>query len=199
MPSLVTALAPAFTAPAVMPDDSIEEAFSLTSLRGSYVLILFYPLDFSFVGSSEIIAFDRALDELHARETEVVGISVDSPLTHLAFRRTPRSDGGIGSIGFPLVSDLSKSISRDYGVLVNETVALPGLFLLGRDGIVRHCVVSDPPVGRSVDEALRMVDALRFHEERGEVCPANWRRGRPGMTPTHEGVVDYLSRFASER
>ena len=193
---LVTRNAPDFTGTAVMGDDRVDEEFSLSSLRGRYVLLLFYPLDFTFVCPSEIIAFDDVLDDFRARDAEVVGVSVDSPYTHLAWKRTPVEEGGVGPIRFPLVSDLSKDIARDYGVLLNNQVALRGLFLIDREGIVRHAVVNDLPLGRSVDEALRMLDALRFHEERGEVCPANWQEGKEGMKPTPQGVVDYLSKFA---
>jgi peroxiredoxin (alkyl hydroperoxide reductase subunit C) len=166
-------------------------------LRGRYVIILFYPLDFTFVCPSELIAFDKARAEFEKRDTEIVGISVDSKFSHAAWRATPRDKGGVGEIGFPLVSDLRKDIARKYGVLLNDEVALRGLFLIDRAGIVRHTVVNDLPLGRSVDEALRMLDAVRFHEEKGEVCPANWRKGQAGMKPTQQGVVDYLSKYSS--
>ena len=124
-----------------------------------------------------------------------MGVSVDSHFTHLAWRKTPTDKGGIGRVHFPLVADLDKSIAREYGLLLNDAVALRGLFLIDREGIVRHATVNDLPLGRSVDEALRMLDALRFHEARGDVCPANWREGQPGMTPTTEGVAEYLSKY----
>jgi len=196
MSNLVTREAPDFKAVAVMPDNRFDESFTLSSLRGRNVVLFFYPLDFTFVCPSEIIAFDRALEEFRKRDTEIVAVSVDSQYTHLAWKKTPVEQGGIGPIRYPLVSDLSKRIARDYGVLVHDEVALRGLFLIDRQGVVRHAVVNDLALGRSVDEALRMVDALRFHEERGEVCPADWREGREAMRPTSEGVVDYLSRFA---
>ncbi len=199
MSFLITKEAPDFTATAVMKDDRMEPEFTLSSLRGSYVFLLFYPLDFSFVCPSEILAFDEKLDQLRERNAKVVGISVDSPYSHLAWRKTPVEKGGIGPIGFPLVSDLSKRISRSYGVLFDEEVALRGLFLIDRQGIVRHALVNDLSLGRSVDEALRMLDALRFHEERGDVCPANWREGQEGMKPTREGAIDYLRRFAERK
>jgi peroxiredoxin (alkyl hydroperoxide reductase subunit C) len=198
MSSLVAKSAPEFTATAVRADNSFDDNFSLSSLRGKNVVLLFYPLDFTFVCPSEIIAFDKALEEFQKRETEVVGISVDSHYTHLAWKKTPVSDGGIGPIRFPLVADLRKDIARDYGVLLDDEVALRGLFLIDREGVVRHALVNDLPLGRNVDETLRMVDALRFHEERGEVCPANWRRGQNGMKATPDGVVDYLSRYATK-
>ena len=188
--------APDFTAKAVLDDDKVDERFSLSSLRGRNVILLFYPLDFTFVCPSEILAFDQALQQFRERNTEVVGISVDSHYTHIAWRNTAVEDGGIGPIGFPLVSDLKKSIARSYGILVDEEVALRGLFLVDRDGVVRHAVINDLPLGRSVPEALRMVDALRFHEEKGDVCPANWQRGAEGMKPSRKGVRNYLARFA---
>jgi peroxiredoxin (alkyl hydroperoxide reductase subunit C) len=198
MSSLVAKLAPDFTATAVRADNSFDENFSLSSLRGKNVVLLFYPLDFTFVCPSEIIAFDKVLDSFHERDTEVVGISVDSHYTHLAWKKTQVSEGGIGAIRFPLVSDLRKNIARDYGVLIDDEVALRGLFLVDREGVVRHALVNDLPLGRNVDETLRMVDALRFYEERGEVCPANWRRGEAGMKATPDGVVDYLTRYAKK-
>lgn len=197
MSALITRLAPDFTATAVMPDGRVDDQFTLSSLRGGYTLLLFYPVDFSIVCPTEILAFDAALEELHARESEVVGISVDSHYSHLAWRRTPVDDGGIGPIGFPLVADLSKAIARDYGVLLNDEVALRALYLIDREGIVRHAVINDLPLGRSVHEALRMVDALRFHEQRGEVCPANWNAGDTGLQMTSGNAVDHLSRFAA--
>ena len=199
MSDLVTRQAPDFTATAVMPDDRFEKGFSLEGLRGRYVILFFYPLDFTFVCPSEILAFDESLTEFGNRDCEVVGVSVDSEYTHLAWRNTPPERGGIGPIGFPLVSDLSKTICRRYGVLLNEEVALRGLFLIDREGVVRHAVINDLPLGRSVKETLRMLDALRFHEQNGDVCPADWSRGDAGMTPTQDGVVDYLSKFAKQR
>ena len=196
MSMLVTKKAPDFTATAVMPDDRFESGFSLAALRGHYILLFFYPLDFTFVCPSEILAFNKALDQFKKRGCEVVGVSVDSEFTHLAWRKTPVEQGGIGPIKFPLVSDLSKSIARRYGLLLDEQVALRGLFLIDREGVVRHALINDLPLGRSVAEALRMLDALRFHEQNGQVCPADWKEGEEAMTPTSEGVVDYLSRFA---
>ena len=196
---LVGQPAPAFKAEAVSGNGRIDQEFTLASLRGRYVLLLFYPLDFTFVCPTEIIAFDEALDDLHARNAEVVGVSVDSVYAHRAWRKTPREQGGVGPIRFPLVADLNKSIARSYGVLHNEEVALRGLFLIDREGIVRHELVNDLSLGRSVDEALRVVDALRFHEERGQVCPANWQEGDEGMESTSQGVVDYLSKFAKHK
>jgi peroxiredoxin (alkyl hydroperoxide reductase subunit C) len=197
MSFLVAGEAPDFVATAVMADDSFAEQFSLSSLRGKHVVLFFYPLDFTFVCPSEILAFDERLDEFHERGCEVVGVSVDSHYTHLAWRRTEVEKGGIGKIRYPLVSDLKKSIARDYGVLFDDEVALRGLFLIDREGVVRHALVNDLPLGRNVDEALRILDALRFHEKHGDVCPANWKLGEEGMKPTSQGVVDYLSKYAT--
>jgi len=198
MSFLVTEKAPEFSATAVMPDGKIEVKFTLEALRDRYILLLFYPLDFSFVCPTEILEFDKRLEEFSERGCSVVGISVDSPYTHAAWRRTAIADGGIGEIRFPLVSDMSREISRSYGVLFQEEVALRGLFLIDREGIVRHAVVNDQPLGRSVDEALRTLDALCFHDEHGELCPANWKKGEKGMKPTATGVVDYLSKYADK-
>ena len=189
--TLVTKVAPDFKAQAVMADDSFRE-LTLSEFRGRYVVLFFYPLDFTFVCPSEIIAFDKALPEFTVRNTEVIGVSVDSHFTHLAWRQTPRQEGGIGKVGFPLVADLEKSIARAYGILFNEAVALRGLFLIDREGVVRHAVINDLPLGRSVAEAIRMVDALQFHEQHGDVCPANWQKGEEGMKPTAAGVASYL-------
>jgi peroxiredoxin (alkyl hydroperoxide reductase subunit C) len=194
MSTLVTCPAPDFTAPAVMGDNSVKEDFSLSSLRGRYVLLFFYPLDFTFVCPSEILAFDRGLPQFEARDCSVVGVSVDSHFTHLAWKKTPVDEGGIGPIGYPLVSDLKKEIARSYGVLHDDAVALRGLFLVDRAGTVRHSLVNDLALGRSVPEAVRILDALRFHERRGDVCPANWTEGEEGMESSQEGVSGYLAR-----
>ena len=196
MSFLVTEEAPDFKTTAVDAEGVFDEGFTLSSLRGRNVVLFFYPLDFTFVCPSEILAFDKKLEEFKERDCEIVGVSVDSAYTHLAWRKTPVEQGGIGPIRYPLVSDLSKSIARNYGVLLDDEVALRGLFLIDRKGIVRHALVNDLPLGRNVDEALRVLDALRFHEERGDVCPANWKKGGEGMKPTSEGVIDYLSRYA---
>jgi peroxiredoxin (alkyl hydroperoxide reductase subunit C) len=196
MSTLVTNSAPDFTATAVLGDDTFDEGFSLASLRGKYVILFFYPLDFTFVCPTEILAFNEVLDEFHARDAEVIGVSVDSHYSHLAWKRTPVDDGGIGPIRFPLVSDLKKEISRSYEVLFEDEVALRGLFLIDKEGIIRHAVINDMPLGRNVSEALRILDALRHHEKHGEVCPANWSEGEASMEATQDGVVDYLSKFA---
>jgi peroxiredoxin (alkyl hydroperoxide reductase subunit C) len=195
MSSLVTKRSPDFTAQAVMPDNSFQE-LTLSSYRGKYVVLFFWPLDFTFVCPSEIIAFDKALGKFHEKNAEVIGVSIDSHFTHLAWKNTPVRNGGIGNVHFPMVSDLSKRISTEYGVLVNDSVALRGLFLIDREGVVRHAVVNDLPLGRNVDEAQRMLDALQYFEENGEVCPANWKPGEEAMKPTAAGVAEYLAAHA---
>ncbi len=196
MCTLVTQEAPDFVAQAVMPDGSFAE-LRLSSYRGKYVMLFFYPLDFTFVCPSEIVAFDAALERFEKKDAQVLGCSVDSHFTHLAWRNTPRKQGGIGPIRYPLVSDLTKQIARDFGVLLEDGgVALRGLFLIDKQGIVRHALINDLPIGRSVNEALRVLDALRFHEEHGDVCPANWHEGEEAMKPTAEGVASYLAKHS---
>ncbi len=196
MCNLVTKEAPDFTAQAVMPNNTMED-LALSSYRGKYVCLFFYPLDFTFVCPSEILAFNSALEDFKSRNCEVIGVSVDSQFTHFAWKQTPVEKGGIGDIQFPLVADLNKKISLSYGVLLEEMgVSLRGLFLIDREGIIRHALVNDLPLGRSVDEALRILDALRFHEEHGDVCPANWKPGEDAMKPTAEGVAEYLAKHA---
>jgi len=195
MSSLVTKEAPDFTAQAVMADNQFAD-LTLSSYRGQYVVLFFYPLDFTFVCPSEIIAFDKAVSKFEQKNAQVIGVSVDSHFTHLAWKNTPRDQGGIGQIGYPLVADLNKKIAEEYGVLFNDEIALRGLFLIDTEGVVRHGLVNDLPLGRSVDEALRILDALQFHEEHGEVCPANWQQGEEAMKPTAEGVAEYLAAHA---
>ena len=197
MSTHVTKPAPDFTAVAVMGDNTFNESFSLSDYRGKYVVLFFYPLDFTFVCPSEIIAFEKAMDRFRAKNTEVIGVSIDSQFTHLAWKSTPVVAGGIGNISYALVADLDKKISRQYGVLLPEGVALRGTFLIDKEGIIRHAVLNDLPLGRSVEETLRMVDALQFHEQHGDVCPVNWKEGEEGMKPTPEGVADYLSKHSA--
>jgi peroxiredoxin (alkyl hydroperoxide reductase subunit C) len=198
MSSLITKPAPEFTASAVLPDNSFKEDFNLADLKGKYVVLFFYPLDFTFVCPTEIIAFNQQLDQFKELGAEVVGVSIDSKFSHLAWKNTPVDKGGIGNIQYPLVSDLTKQISRDYGVLLEGAgIALRGTFLIDREGIVRHAVVNDLGLGRSIDEALRVLNALRHHEEYGEVCPVNWNKGKEAMKPTNEGVADYLSKYGT--
>ncbi len=198
MTILVTSPAPDFTAVAVMPNNSINESFSLSDLRGKYVVLLFYPLDFTFVCPSEVIAHNHRIVEFKKRSVEIVGISIDSQFTHLAWRNTGTENGGIGSIDFPLVADIRHDIIKAYGVRHPAGTALRGSFLIDKEGIVRHQIINDLPLGREVDEMLRLVDALQFTEEHGEVCPAGWKKGDEGMKPNTAGVADYLARYADK-
>ena len=193
MSLLVTQKAPEFKATAVMDDNTFKE-ISLNDYKGKYTLLFFYPLDFTFVCPSEILAFNDRVQEFKERNCELLGVSIDSHFTHLAWKNTDVNKGGIGNIQYPLIADVTKSIARDYGVLFNESVALRGLFLIDTKGVIRHSVVNDLPLGRSVDEALRVVDALQYTEEHGEVCPANWKKGEDAMTPTADGVASYLAK-----
>jgi len=192
--TLVTQEAPDFTAQAVMPDNSFAE-LTLSRYRGKYVVLFFYPLDFTFVCPSEILAFNKRVAEFKEKNCEVIGVSVDSRFTHLAWKNTPVESGGIGNVQYPLVEDLNKAIAKSYGILFNESVALRGLFLIDTKGFVRHSVINDLPLGRSVGEALRMLDALQFVETHGgEVCPANWQEGEASMKASTEGVAEYLAK-----
>lgn len=195
MSHLIAQNAPEFTAPAVMPDNTINPKFSLKDFAGKYVVLFFYPLDFTFVCPTEIIAFDKKLAEFKELGAEVVGVSVDSQFTHLAWKNTPVEQGGIGNVQYPLVADLTKKISRDFGVLFEDAgVAFRGTFLINKEGVVKSAVVNDLGLGRNIDEALRMVSALRHHETHGEVCPANWSEGEDAMEPSPDGVANYLSK-----
>ena len=193
MSVLVTKEAPDFTATALMPDGSFKNDFKLSDYRGKNVVFFFYPLDFTFVCPSEIIAFHNRAAEFKSRNTQVIGCSVDSHFTHLAWTNTPVAAGGVGKLGYPLVADLNKNIARNYDVLLNESVALRGSFLIDEQGVVRHQLVNDLPLGRNIDEMLRMVDALDFNKQHGEVCPAGWTKGKQGMKPSAEGVATYLA------
>ena len=195
MTVLVGKKAPDFTASAVMSDNKINESFTLSDYtKGKLVVLFFYPLDFTFVCPSEILAFDKKLDEFKKRGVEVIAVSVDSAFTHVAYKNTPINDGGIGNVKFPMVADITKQISRDYDVLHENSISYRGLFLIDKDGVVRHQIVNDLPLGRSVDEAIRMVDALLHHEKYGEVCPANWKPGKAAITPNKEGIAEYLQK-----
>lgn len=191
MSVLVTKQAPDFRAKAVMPDGSFKDV-SLSDYRGKYVVLFFYPLDFTFVCPTEIIAFSEASKEFEALGVQVLGCSIDSHFTHLAWRETPRTKGGLGEIRYPLVADLSKKIAESYDVLLPDGIALRGLFLIDKAGVVRHQVVNDLPLGRNVEEALRMVKALQFFEANGEVCPANWKEGARTMKPDPKGSQEYF-------
>ncbi len=190
---LVSTEAPDFTATAVMPDNSFNKEFKLSDYRGKYVVMFFYPLDFTFVCPSEIIAFDKKLEDFKSRGVEVIGVSTDSHFSHWAWKNTEVNNGGIGNVQFPLVADFQKVISQDYGLLLEGGMALRGTFLIDKDGIVQHSTVNNLGLGRNIDEMVRMVDALQHLEEHGEVCPANWSKGDDAMTPTAEGVAKYLS------
>ena len=199
MSVLVTQEAPDFTAPAVLANGSIVDDFQLSSLKGKNIVVFFYPLDFTFVCPSEILAHNSRVAAFKEKGVELVGISIDSHFTHNAWRNTEAKDGGIGAIDFPLVADIDHSICRAYGVEHPEAgVALRGSFLIDKNFVVRHQVVNDLPLGRNVDEMLRMVDALEFHEEVGEVCPAGWNKGDEGMKDTPEGVASYLDKNADK-
>jgi len=196
---LVTKKAPDFTANAVLGNNEIVDNFNLYENFGEKGTVLFfYPLDFTFVCPSEIIAFDHRLDEFTSRGVNVIGCSVDSHFTHLAWKNTPVERGGIGQVRYPLVADLTKDIARDYDVLLDGGVALRGSFLIDTDGTIRHAVINDLPLGRNIDEMIRMIDAMHFTNEHGEVCPAGWHKGEEGMKANPEGVAEYLEKHAEE-
>lgn len=191
---LVTQKAPDFTATAVLGNNEIVENFNLYRNFGQHGTVLFfYPLDFTFVCPSEIIAFDRRLAEFHTRGVNIIGVSVDSQFSHLAWKNTPVENGGIGQVKYPLVADLTKQIAKDFDVLVGGGVALRGSFLIDKDGTVRHAVINDLPLGRNIDEMIRMVDTMLYTNEHGEVCPAGWNKGNVAMKPTPDGVAQYLA------
>lgn len=197
---LVGRQAPNFTAAAVLGNGQIVEDFRLDSaIRGKYAVIFFYPLDFTFVCPSELIAFDHRIEEFRKRNVEVIGISIDSHYTHNAWRNTPIEKGGIGPVRYTLVADMNHAICKAYDVETPDgNVAFRGTFLIDKSGIVRHQVVNDLPLGRNIDETLRMVDALQFTEQHGEVCPAGWKEGDKGMRADPQGVAEYLASEASK-
>ncbi|MDO8350623.1 MAG: peroxiredoxin [Gallionella sp.] len=199
MAVLVGQAAPDFTAVAVMGNNEINESFNLKSYTaGKAAVVFFYPLDFTFVCPSELIAFDHRLSDFKSRNVEVIGVSIDSQFTHLAWKNTPINKGGIGQVGYPLVADIKHEICKAYDVEAAGGVAFRGSFLIDTHGVVRHQVVNDLPLGRDIDEMLRMVDALQFHETHGEVCPAGWNKGKAGMNATTAGVAQYLADHAQE-
>ena len=193
MPTLVAKPAPDFKATAVMPDGSFKEV-KLGDYKGKNLVIFFYPLDFTFVCPTEIISFSDKISEFTSRNTEVLGVSIDSQFSHLAWKNTDRKKGGIGDIQYPLLADINKQVSRDYGVLADAGIAFRGLFLIDKNGVVQHALVNNLPLGRNVDEALRMIDALQHHEEHGEVCPANWQKGDDGMKPGPKESQPYFEK-----
>jgi peroxiredoxin (alkyl hydroperoxide reductase subunit C) len=193
MSVLVGKQAPDFTATAVMADGSIKPDFKLADYQGKYIVLFFYPLDFTFVCPTELIAFSKRIKEFEDRDVQVIGCSIDSQFTHVAWRNTPVDEGGIGAVAYPLVADVKHQICKAYDVEFEDAgVAYRGSFLIGKDGKVHHQVVNDLPLGRNVDEMLRMIDALQFTEKYGEVCPAGWSKGEEGMKPDAEGVASYL-------
>jgi peroxiredoxin (alkyl hydroperoxide reductase subunit C) len=196
MAVLVGKPAPDFTATAVFGSNEIKD-LTLSSYKGKHVVLFFYPLDFTFVCPSELIAFDHRLEEFHKRGVEVIGCSIDSQFTHLAWKNTPVNNGGIGQVGYPLVADINHSICKAYDVEAGGGVAFRGSFLIDKSGVVQHQVVNNLPLGRDIDEMLRMVDALQFFEENGEVCPAGWKKGKKGMNASTAGVAQYLAENAA--
>ena len=197
---LVTRQAPDFTSSAVLGNGEIVNNFNFKKhVNGKAAVLFFYPLDFTFVCPSELIAFDHRYEEFKKRGVEVVGVSIDSEFTHNAWRNTPTENGGIGAVKYALAADVKHDIAKAYGIEHPEAgVALRASFLIDKNGVVRHQVVNDLPLGRNIDEMLRMVDALQFHEEHGEVCPAQWEKGKEGMKDSPEGVAKYLKQNADK-
>ena len=195
MSVLVSKAAPEFTAQAVMADNTFQE-ISLSDYKGKYVVLFFYPLDFTFVCPSELIAFDHRLNEFKERGVEVIGVSIDSHFSHLAWKNTEVNNGGIGNVQYPLIADIDKSITDAYDMRTGPGIALRGSFLIDKEGVVQHQVVNNLPLGRDIGEMLRIVDALQFTEEHGEVCPAGWNKGKAGMKASTEGVAEYLAENA---
>lgn len=196
MPAQVQKEAPNFCATAVVNEEF--KNVQLSDYRGkNYVVLFFYPLDFTFVCPTEIVAFSDRIKDFHDRGAEVIGVSVDSHYSHLAWIKTPRAEGGLGGLSYPLVADLTKKISQDYGVLLEGGIALRGLFLIDKAGTIRHITINDLPIGRSVDEAIRVLDALQFFEKNGEVCPANWKPGAPTMKADPKGSKEYFQKAAA--
>jgi peroxiredoxin (alkyl hydroperoxide reductase subunit C) len=200
MTILVSKQAPDFTAAAVLANGEITSNFNLhKAIEKKYGILFFYPLDFTFVCPSELIAINNRIKEFENRNTVIVGISIDSQFSHNAWRNTPIASGGIGPIHYPLISDVSHEICQAYGVQhPTATVALRGAFLIDKQGIVRSQIINDLPLGRNVDELIRLVDALEFHEKHGEVCPAGWTKGKTGIKPTTKGISEYLANSAEE-
>ena len=196
---LVTKKAPDFTATTVLGNNEIVEDFNLYDNFGENGTVLyFYPLDFTFVCPSEIIAFDHRLQDFKDRGINVIGVSVDSQFSHFAWKNTPVNEGGIGQVKYPLVADLTKDIAKAYDVLLDGGVALRGSFLIDKDGTIRHAVINDLPLGRNIDEMIRMVDAMLFTNEHGEVCAAGWMKGDEGMKASTEGVAEYLAKHEGD-
>ena len=194
---LVGKKAPDFTVPAVLGNGDIVEEFTLSeAIRGKYGIVFFYPLDFTFVCPSELIAMDHRIEKFKELNTEVIGVSIDSHFTHNAWRNTPVNEGGIGQVKYTLAADITHDICKSYDVESEGGVAFRGAFLIDKDGVVRSQIVNDLPLGRNMDELVRLVEALQFHEEHGEVCPAGWNKGDKGMDASPEGVAKYLAESA---
>lgn len=200
MTILVGRKAPDFTASAVLANGELVDNFNLNeAIKNQYAIVFFYPLDFTFVCPSELIALHNRMDEFKKRNTLVIGVSIDSKFSHNAWRNTPVADGGIGQVSYPLVADINHQICQAYGVEhPTAHVALRGAFLIDKKGVVRSQIVNDLPLGRNIDELIRLVDALDFHEQHGEVCPANWSQGKTAIKPTTEGIADYLAKEAGK-
>lgn len=199
MTILVGKTAPDFTAAAVLGNGEIKDEFNLhTEIKGKYGILFFYPLDFTFVCPSELIAVDNRVEELEKRNTLIMGVSIDSQFTHNAWRKTPVANGGIGEVRYPLIADVNHQICQAYGVEhPTAHVALRGAFIIDRNSVVRSQIVNDLPLGRNVDELIRLIDALEFHEQHGEVCPAGWTKGKTAIKPTTEGIATYLATEAA--
>lgn len=196
---LVGKPAPDFTVPAVLGDGSIVDEFTLSeAIKGKYGLVFFYPLDFTFVCPSELIALDHRMDAFKERGVEVISVSIDSHFTHNAWRNTAINDGGIGPVKYTMAADMNHQISQAYDVESEGGMAFRGAFLIDNKGVVRSQLINDLPLGRNIDELVRLVDALQFHEEHGEVCPAGWQKGDQGMQDNPEGVASYLSENAEK-
>ena len=192
MAAFVTQPAPDFKATALVNGQFVEN-FTLSQFQGKKVVLFFYPMDFTFVCPTEILAFSDAIQEFKSRNTEVIGVSVDSQFSHAAWANTERKEGGIKGVSFPLVSDLTKTIAADYGVLLGAGIALRGLFIVNEKGILKHITVNDNSLGRNVEEVLRVLDAVDFTEKYGEVCPANWKKGEKAMKPSSDGLKAYVA------
>jgi peroxiredoxin 2/4 len=199
MSILVGKKAPDFTSQAVMPNGEIKQFNLHEAIAKKYAIVFFYPLDFTFVCPSELIALDKRVKDFESRNTLVMGVSIDSQFTHNAWRNTPIANGGIGPVGYPLIADVNHQICQAYGVEhPTAHVALRGAFIIDKQGIVRSQIVNDLPLGRNIDELLRLIDALEFHEQHGEVCPANWSKGKTGIKPTTEGIAQFLAAEAGQ-
>ena len=198
MSVLVGKQAPDFTVPAVLGNGEIVDSFTLSSaIKGKYGLVFFYPLDFTFVCPSELIALDNRVADFKARNVEVIAVSIDSHFTHNAWRNTPVNNGGIGQVQYTMAADIKQEVMKAYDVQSADGVAFRGAFLIDDKGVVRSQIINDLPLGRNMEELLRLVDALQFHEEHGEVCPANWKKGDKGMNASPEGVAAYLTEHAA--